>query len=140
MEAVLFIGMPAVGKSTFYRERFFKTHVRINLDMLKTRNRERILFEACLKAKQSFVVDNTNPTAADRLRYIEAARTAGFSVIGYYFQSRMQDSLLRNEQRSGRERVPAAALRGIRNKIQPPGLQEGFDELYYVRIDKKTLG
>ena len=36
MEAVLFVGLQASGKSTFYRERFFRTHVRINLDMLKT--------------------------------------------------------------------------------------------------------
>jgi predicted kinase len=29
MEAVLFIGIQASGKTTFYRERFFDTHVRI---------------------------------------------------------------------------------------------------------------
>jgi len=37
MEAVIFVGLQAAGKSTFYRERFFDTHVRINLDMLRTR-------------------------------------------------------------------------------------------------------
>ena len=40
MEMVLFVGIQATGKSSFYLERFFRTHVRINLDMLKTHHRE----------------------------------------------------------------------------------------------------
>ena len=50
MEAILFIGIQASGKSTFFAERFFKTHVRINLDMLRTRHREELLVKACLEA------------------------------------------------------------------------------------------
>ena len=61
MEALIFVGLQASGKSTFYKERFFTTHLRINLDMLRTRHRERLLIGACLEAKQPFVVDNTNP-------------------------------------------------------------------------------
>ncbi|MBN1315005.1 MAG: hypothetical protein JXA42_06040 [Anaerolineales bacterium] len=38
MQAVIFIGIQATGKSTFFKERFFNTHVRISLDLLKTRN------------------------------------------------------------------------------------------------------
>ena len=88
MEAVIFIGIQGSGKSTFYKERFVDTHIRINLDMLKTRHREQYLVNACIVAKQAFVVDNTNPTRADRSRYIEPAKAAGFKVIGYYFQPR----------------------------------------------------
>src|SRR6476660_6211221 len=43
VEMVLFIGIPATGKSSFYRERFFRSHVRVNLDMLRTRHREQLL-------------------------------------------------------------------------------------------------
>jgi hypothetical protein len=69
MEMILLIGGQGAGKSTFYRERFFDTHVRVNLDMLKTRHRERLLVEACLRMKQKFVMDNTNPTVAGSLRF-----------------------------------------------------------------------
>ncbi len=55
MEAVLFIGIQATGKSSFYLERFSRTHVRINLDMLKTRHRETLLLKACLQGKIPFV-------------------------------------------------------------------------------------
>lgn len=82
-EAVIFMGIQAVGKSSFYKERFFRTHVRINLDMLKTRRREQALVGACLEVGQSFVVDNTNPTIEDRARYISVAREAGFVISGY---------------------------------------------------------
>ncbi len=70
MEAVIFVGVQGAGKSTLYRERFSDTHIRINLDMLKTRRREQLILEACLAAQQSFVVDNTNPLPSDRARYV----------------------------------------------------------------------
>jgi predicted kinase len=40
MQAIIFMGIQACGKSTFYHHKFALTHVRINLDMLKTRHRE----------------------------------------------------------------------------------------------------
>ena len=66
MECIIFTGTQACGKSTFYLERFFRTHVRINLDMLRTRRRERLLIEACLEAGQPFVVDTTPVGREDR--------------------------------------------------------------------------
>ena len=135
MEAVIFIGLQAAGKSSFYKERFFDTHVRINLDMLKTRHREILLLRACLTMQQRFVVDNTNPTLAERARYISPARSAGFRIIGYYFQSKVQDCLARNERREPWARVPAKAIAGTYTKLQLPSLAEGFDALHYVRTD-----
>jgi predicted kinase len=34
--SLLFIGIRGSGKTTFFRERFFETHVRISLDLLRT--------------------------------------------------------------------------------------------------------
>lgn len=51
MEAVILIGVQGAGKSTFFKQRFVDTHIRINGDMLKTKYREKLLVEACLKAK-----------------------------------------------------------------------------------------
>lgn len=135
MEMVLFIGIQATGKSEFYKRSFYKTHMRINLDMLRTRNRESILLEACIQAKQPFVVDNTNPTKADRRKYIERAKSADFSVTGYYFRSGVKEAIARNEQRAGKECLPVAALLATHSKLELPSLGEGFDELHYVYID-----
>jgi predicted kinase len=135
MEAVIFIGIQGAGKSSFYQQRFFHTHVRINLDMLKTRHRERLLLEACLKGKQPFVVDNTNVTAAERARYIAPARAAGFAVIGYYFSASLSEALERNRQRMGRARIPEKGVLGTYKRLELPQMGEGFDQLYYVEID-----
>ena len=134
MEAVILCGVQGSGKSTFCRERLFHTHVRINMDMLQSRHRETLLLTACLNARQSFVIDNTNPTTEERARYIAPSRGAGFRVVGYYFESDIRDALVRNEQRQGGHRVPERGVRGTHNRLQPPSRKEGFDALYRVRI------
>ena len=83
MEMILFIGIQATGKSSFYLERFFRTHVRISLDMPKTRHREQLLLKACLEGKTPVVVDKMNLTKADRAAYIGPAKAAGFKGCSY---------------------------------------------------------
>jgi len=133
MECVIFIGIQASGKSTFYKEKFFKTHMRINLDMLRTRNREDIFLAASVKAKQPFVVDNTNPTIAAREKYIRIAREYGFKVIGYHFEPDYSLSYERNKVRQGREQVSEIGIKSTLKKLQKPMYNEGFDELYSVK-------
>ena len=133
MQCLIFCGVQGSGKSTFYRERFFDTHVRVNLDMLRTRHRENLLLRACVAMKQPFVVDNTNATAADRAKYIAVAKAAGFRVVGYYFESKIEDVLRRNEERPEERRVPRLGLLGTYKRMQIPSPAEGFDELWYVK-------
>lgn len=135
MEAVVLIGLQASGKSSFCRERLFDSHVRINLDMLRTRNREKVLIDACHEAKQPYVVDNTNPTRDDRVVYIQAAKAAGFRVVGYYFASKVEDCKTRNSQRPAGQVVPLKGLLGTYGRLQLPERDEGFDALHYVSIN-----
>lgn len=128
------MGIQATGKSTFFRERFFRSHVRINLDMLGTRHREARLIETCLATGISFVVDNTNPTALDRARYLVPARAAGFAITGYYFASQVAAARLRNAGRAPDEQVPERGLLGAAGRLERPRLAEGYGALYYVRI------
>ena len=137
MEAVIFIGIQGAGKSTFYRERFFDTHVRISLDMLRTRRREQLLVEACLQAKQPFVIDNTNPLAAGRARYIGPAHAAGFQVVAYFLETELGDAIRRNNQRTGKKKIPVAGLAGTFRKLEPPAQAEGFDAIYVLSISKE---
>jgi predicted kinase len=140
MELVLFIGPPAVGKSTFYATRFAQTHLRLSLDMLRTRHRESRLVETCLATRQPVVIDNTNPTRAERAVYIAPARACGFRVIGYRFDVPYDQLLARNAARSGRAKVPEVAIRATLAKLEVPALDEGFDQLWRVGPDAAGTG
>jgi len=137
MEAVIFIGIQASGKSSFYRERFFNTHVRINLDMLKTAHRQQVLLDACLASKQPFVIDNTNATIAKRSKFISAAKAAGFRVVGYYLRSNLDSALSENDKRGPTARIPRVGLLGTYRELQLPDRKEGFDEREKIWLDFK---
>lgn len=134
MEAILLIGIPGSGKTTFFRERFFHTHVRISLDVLRTRHREQAFLETCLRTGQRFVVDNTNVSIAERARFVGPGRAAHFVVAGYFFEPDPGAAYLRNSQREHRQRVPPAGIFGTLKRLQRPALTEGFDQLFRIRI------
>ena len=134
MQLIIFTGIQASGKSTFYQSYFYSTHLRINLDMLKTRHRENIIFEAALASKARMVIDNTNPDREARARYMQRAKQAGFEVIAYYFDTDLSNALARNRQRQGKANIPEAGVRAAYKKLQLPSLDEGFDAVFQVRI------
>ncbi len=129
---MVFCGVQGSGKTTFYIERFLHTHVRVSLDLLRTRHRERLVLGACLEGGQRFVVDKVNHTAAERQRYIEPARAAGFRVVGFLFEVPAAEAIARNAARPPDRRVPVTAILGTRKRLEPPRLEEGFDALCRV--------
>ena len=138
MEAVILVGIQGAGKTTFCKERFFDSHIRINLDMLRTRRREKLLFEACLEAKHKFVLDNTNLTRMESEKYIVRAKEFGFKIAGYYFPTNIEKAIERNNQRAGKAKIPEKGLRGALKRLQIPIFEEGFDELFYVLINDEN--
>ena len=139
MEAIIFMGIQATDKTTFYLENFFKSHMRISMDMLNTRNKEQKFLDTCFLVQQPFVIDNTNPGKTDRARYIDQAKLNKYKVIGYYFQSKLEDSIKRNSERQGKECIPEKGIRGTYGKLELPSYDEGFDELYYVELNNNTF-
>ncbi len=129
------MGIQGSGKSTFC-ERFLSSgYIRVNLDTLTTRNKEKLLFEKCLSEGSSMVIDNTNPSKADRQRYIPAAKSHGYRIIGYYMECDMAACIERNNKRIGKARIPERGIYGTLARLERPCKGEGFDEIYYVRND-----
>jgi len=126
-------GIQASGKSTFCKS-YLTEYDRINLDTLHTRNKENTAMEAAFLAKRDMVIDNTNPTAQDREKYIRKAKENGYCVVGYFMQSKLQECIARNEQREGKAKVPAKAIAATSNRLEMPSYQEGFDALYFVKL------
>jgi predicted kinase len=136
LEAIIFCGIQGAGKSHYFIEHFYHSHVRISLDLLKTRNRESKFLELCLKTKQKFVIDNTNPTKEDRMKYLVSAKKAHFKVICYFFYTDVKVALDRNSKRIGKASVPPVAIYGTLKKFQPPVMEEGFDEIIVIKTTK----
>jgi len=133
VESIVFCGIQGSGKSEFYRQRFFHTHLRISLDLLKSRKREARFLEVCFETGQPFVVDNTNPGVEDRKRYLDLAKARGYRTVCYFFDTDLALALERNESRPGGERIPKVGIFATRKRLQIPTVAEGFDQLFIVK-------
>jgi len=141
LECVILIGLPAAGKSTFFRRYFAATHVHISKDLWPKASgrdaRQQRLIDEALAAGQSVVVDNTHPTAAERARIVAAARAHGACVVGYFLEVTTRAAIARNEGRTGREKVPKVAIFTVAKRFERPTLAEGFDQLFVAQPDKE---
>ncbi|MEM9443941.1 MAG: AAA family ATPase [Verrucomicrobiota bacterium] len=134
MEMIIFIGIQAAGKSSYYKDKFVDTHIRLNMDMLRTRHREKVLLNACIEGKQPVVIDNTNPTVEERNKYIQKAKDGKFEVIGYYFSSKLTGAIKRNSERNLKKPIPEIGVRSTYKKLEIPTVAEGFDKLIFVEL------
>jgi predicted kinase len=138
MELVVLVGLPGAGKTTFHQRYFAATHVLVSKDLLRSQrrpaDRQLVLVRAALTQGRPVVVDNTNPTVADRAPLIAEARVLGARVVGYFFPPDLPGCRQRNAARAGRARVPDVALFIIARKLEPPSFEEGFDALHQVQL------
>lgn len=140
LECVIFIGLPGAGKTTFYRRYFADTHAHVSKDLWPNATareaRQRRVIADSMAAGRSVVVDNTNPTAADRAAIIAIARTYGARVVGYFFDVTTRLAVARNAGRTGREKVPSVAIFTVAKRLERPTLAEDFDQLFCVQFSE----
>ena len=145
---VVFVGLQASGKSTFFRERFAESrfaesYQHVSKDLFphnrnKNRRQEHLL-RAALSAGRCVVVDNTNPTLEDRRALIGLGGEYGARIVGYFFDASVGECIRRNEVRDGKARVPDVAIYTTAKKLVTPSIEEGFDELLCVRLNGSTF-
>ena len=137
-ELVVFTGLQASGKTSFFRERFAETHVHISKDAWpnarKKEERQRRLIEGHLRAGRSVVVDNTNPTPVEREPLITMGRALGACISSYSFVVSVEEALRRNAQRDGRARIADVGIYSVAKRLVTPTEAEEFDQRFEVRL------
>lgn len=145
MELVVFVGLQASGKSSFYRAHFATTHVHVSKDLFpnarKKAARQAREISAALEAGRDVVVDNTNASIEERRAIFEVAKRFEVRVVAYAFESIFEACMRRNALRAGQTRVPDVGIKGTAKKLTQPTYAEGFDKIVIVSgpIDNRIL-
>src|SRR5436309_2118809 len=70
------------------------------------------------------------------LRLVVGGIVVGVTIAQGWGANGGGDCIRRNSLREGKGRVPEKAIGATIKRMQVPSLAEGFDALYYVRIDE----
>ncbi|CAG9316434.1 unnamed protein product [Blepharisma stoltei] len=139
-EAIIFVGSPGSGKSTFWKNNLSR-YVRVNNDTLKTKEKCMKTMRDALNAGKSCVIDNTNPTAEVRANYINIAKEFNVPVRCFLFSMPKEmafhlDTLrLVNKHRNHLSgRVGSMPIHKFYKDFQRPELREGFEEIKEVEL------
>jgi predicted kinase len=127
-EMLVLVGLPACGKSTFCEG--FLDHMIVNLDTLKTRQREDEFLVRSIKAGLDIIIDNTNVTRKRRAKYMTMVKGKGYRTVCVYFDVDAKICIERNSKREGK--VPRIAIYTIRKQLEVPAEDEGFDEIRII--------
>ena len=138
-QLVIFVGLPGSGKSTYYFAHFAGTHAHVSKDLMpnarRREDRQSSLIEKALAAGESVVIDNTNASRDIRAPLIALGKRHGARIVAYYFECSVRLAIVRNAKREGKGRVPNVAIFTTQKKLQPPALDEGFDEVHVINAD-----
>ncbi len=147
-KAILGIGIPGSGKTTYLKPLAEALHYSyVNADDIRqevngdARNHDnhlqimRLFHDRVRQGLQAggVILDATYSKRKDRLHAVDLCRQNGADeVVGYIFNPPLAVAKQRN---AGRERVlpeHVLELMHSRLKLNPPSLQEGFDDLIFI--------
>jgi len=122
-QLVILVGPQAAGKTTFAKRLITEGYVHINRDAMGRQMMPK--FNNAVSSGKNIVVDNTNPTKADREAYLEKA--VGYNVTIYYWDipKALCTHLCQMRVQMGGPYIPAVARNVYYSKVEAPTADEG---------------
>ena len=135
-ELVVLVGLQGAGKTTWV-SRNLPGHTVVSKDhwphARRREERQRRVVAGLLADGARVVVDNTNPSPAERAPLVELARAAGVPVRAVFLDVPLEVCRARNAARTGRAQVPLVGLHATAGRLVPPSTDEGFTDVQVVR-------
>ncbi len=149
---LVLVGLPASGKSTF------RGQVQSRLDHIRVvcpdeirpviygatfdPRHESIVWQVTysvlnywLRLGEPVIFDATNLSQGVRKPLIDTARRHGSRVWSIYFRVSLEVALSRNARRD--RVVPPERVRDMADRLEPPSLEEGFDQVLTVEPEER---
>ena len=141
-EVIILIGSPGSGKSTF-TEKFLlpKGYIRINQDILKTKEKVLKSLLQNIKEGKKIVIDSTNPQKNGRKDYIKICKENNYSVRAFVFQVSKELAFHLNNLRAINKNrnhysghVNNIPIHAFFKNFEQPEINEGFKEIVNVNF------
>lgn len=138
-EVIIMVGFPGSGKSHFVKAYLEpKGYIPINRDTLGSVQKCIAMLEHSLQSGKRAVVDNTNPDADSRKRFIDIARKMKvpcrcFKMSATYKQAKHNNAFRELTDKSHAS-INDMVFNMYKSKYQEPSLGEGFKEIVKVNF------
>ncbi|KAF1928602.1 DNA kinase/phosphatase Pnk1 [Didymella exigua CBS 183.55] len=150
LEIVLLVGSPGAGKSSFYWKYFQPLgHIRVNQDILKTREKCVKTATALIEEGTSVVVDNTNADQDVRAVWVDLAKKHSVPIRCVHFTASAKLcehndtvralNLGQETNPENRTMLPKLAFTSFASRFRAPKLEEGFKEIITVDFEVSVV-
>ncbi|XP_055536336.1 uncharacterized protein F21D5.5-like isoform X2 [Wyeomyia smithii] len=138
-EIIIMVGFPGSGKSHFTRAHLEpKGYTLINRDTLGSWQKCVSQLENTIRNKKSAVIDNTNPDAESRKRFIEVAKkrnvTCRCFVMSASYKQSKHNNIFRELTDRSHTSINDMVFNMYKSKYQEPSIEEGFSEIIKILI------
>ncbi|CAG2161897.1 unnamed protein product [Oppiella nova] len=141
LHVIIFCGLPASGKSSFYTNYLQKFgYIYISRDELKTMERCHKKCETSLKNRQNCVIDNINVEPSARKQWVALSEKYSAVPLLFFFDVSVEQSLHNNKFRriiGVNSPVTDLVIRSQNKNLTKPMATENFETIYKINFVSK---